>query len=273
MGEHWTDPGEAVDRIVLAGDRHAADPLALAAGVAGKALVPIAGRAMLTHVIGTLTDWPRKGRLIVVAPDSEAYRQAAATGGADAQEQLVWMAPAASLMGSVRRALTRVRSSRCLLLTADHVLLDTAWLEQLLAAKAARTASLAVGLADWHEVRARFPGSRRTRYRFSDFAACGTNLFLLNDRSGVERILDHWRTVEQQRKKPWRIVSMLGWGNLSRYLAGRLSLEDAFSALSARLEARVQPVRVPDPLAAVDVDSPSDLALVEQVLAERAAAS
>lgn len=270
MAEHWIDSSETVDRIVLAGDRRQQDPLAVSAGVAGKALVPVAGRAMLTRVLETLAAWPRAGRVIVVAPDSPAYRQAADAGCGCAADSLVWVEPAESLMGSVRRALSFVQSNRCLLLTADHVLLDTAWLEHLLTSDAARQASLAVGLADWHQVMARFPGSRRTRYRFSDHAACGTNLFLLNERSGVDRILDQWQQVEQQRKKPWRIVSMLGWGNLSRYLAGRLSLDDAFSALSARLGATVQPILVTDPLAAVDVDSAADLALVEQVMARKA---
>lgn len=270
MAERWTDPNAAVDRIVLAGDRRADDPLAVAAGVAGKALVPVAGQTMLTHVIRTLTRWPRNGRVIVVANDSPAYRQAAAEGAECAADGLIWVEPAESLMASVGRALNHSRSERCLLLTADHVLLDSAWLDHLLTEADPRTASLAVGLADWHQVMARFPGSRRTRYRFSDRAACGTNLFLLNERSGVNRILDQWQQVEQQRKRPWRIVSMLGWANLSRYLAGRLSLDDAFSALSAKLGATIEPVHLADPLTAVDVDSAADLALVERVLAERA---
>lgn len=271
MDAPWTDPDEAVDRIVLAGDRRRGDPLAVAAGVAGKALVPVAGRPMLSHVTRTLTAWSRKGQVIVVAPDSEAYRRAADAGAPGAADRLVRVAPGRSLTDSVRQALSRVRSKRCLLLTADHVLLDQAWLEQLLAADASRAATLTVGLADWHQVMARFPGSRRTRYRFSDFAACGTNLFLLNDQRGAQSILGHWQQVEQQRKKPWRIVSLLGWGNLSRYLAGRLSVDAAFSALSGRLGTQVRPVRVADPLAAVDVDNAADLALVEQILAERAA--
>lgn len=272
MDAPWTDPDEPVDRIVLAGDRRGGDPLAVAAGVAGKALVPVAGRPMLTHVIQTLSAWSRKGQVIVVAPDSEAYRGAADAGAPGEVDRLVRVAPGRSLTDSVGQALSRVRSRRCLLLTADHVLLDPAWLEQLLAADASPAATLTVGLADWHQVMARFPGSRRTRYRFSDFAACGTNLFLLDDRGGgAESILRQWQQVEQQRKKPWRIVSLLGWGNLSRYLAGRLSVDDAFLALSERLGTRVRPVRVADPLAAVDVDNAADLALVEQVLAERAA--
>ncbi|MEE4637803.1 MAG: nucleotidyltransferase family protein [Wenzhouxiangella sp.] len=271
MAEHWTDSSGSVDRIVLAGDRRPDDPLAVSAGVSGKALVPVAGQAMLAHVVRTLMTWPRRGRVIVVAPDHQAYRKAAEEGAGGAADGLVWVEPAPSLTGSVSRALSCVRSPRCLLLTADHVLLDSAWLEHLLAADVARNASLAVGLADWNAVMARFPGSRRTRYRFSDHAACGTNLFLINERAGVDRILAQWNKVEQQRKKPWRIVSMLGWGNLSRYLAGRLSLDEAFSSLSSKLGAQVQPILVPDPLAAVDVDSVADLALVEQVLAQRAA--
>jgi hypothetical protein len=63
--------------------------------------------------------------------------------------------------------------------------------------------------------------------------------------------------------------SLLGWANLARFLAGRLALDPAFEALSRSVGVRVRPVLLDDPLAAVDVDSPADLALVEQVLAER----
>ncbi|MFP4207529.1 MAG: NTP transferase domain-containing protein [Wenzhouxiangella sp.] len=258
-----------MDCIVLAGDRSNADPLAVAAGVPGKALVPVVGKAMLGHVIETLADWARVGRIILVAPDRPAYWQTALDAAGARASDLVRVTPASSLIDSVERALAQSRSSRSFLLTADHVLLDTAWLEDVLSRQGPRPASLAVGLADWHRVMARFPGSRRTRYRFSDQAACGTNLFLLNDPVGVGRILALWREVEQQRKKPWRIIALLGWANLSRYLAGRLSLEEAFRALSARVGTPIEPVLIDDPLAAVDVDSPDDLALVEQVLAGR----
>lgn len=255
-----------IDVIVLAGDRGPDDPLAVSAGVAGKTLVPVAGVAMLTRVLGTLSSWERLNRLILVASTDSAYRQAV-TESALSADRLLWVEPAASLSDSVEKALQAAGPGRPLIMaTADHPLLDPAWLESLLGSDA--NADLCIGLAQWQSVMARFPGSRRTRYRFSDASVCGTNLFLFRDRR-ADDILATWRRVEQERKRPWRIISLLGWANLARFLAGRLSLDRAFKALSASVGVRVRPVLLADPLAAVDVDSLADLALVEQVLAER----
>lgn len=262
MAPPLTEPRDRVDVVLLAGDRGPADPLAAAAGVAGKALVPVAGTPMLTRVLRALADWGGSARVVLVAPDSAAYRKAAA----EAKIELVWVEPAASLVGSVQAGLAETCSRRRLLLTADHALLEGAWLDELLAAAEQQPASVLVGLADWARVMKRFPGSRRTRYRFRDCCVCGTNLFVLNDRDGVGRVLGKWRQVERERKKPWKIISLLGWRNLGRYLAGRLRLEAGFAALSDRVGAEVRPVLMDDPLTAVDVDSPADLALVEPVV-------
>ena len=62
--------------IVLAGDRGPDDPLALQARVAGKTLVPVAGTAMLTRVLKTLSEWERLGQVVVVAPGLADYQQA-----------------------------------------------------------------------------------------------------------------------------------------------------------------------------------------------------
>lgn len=268
---------QRVDIVVLAGDRGPDDPLARQAGVPGKALVPVAGRSMLERVLATLQAWPRRGRVILVAPEHPDYRAAAVAAGFVAADDasdgsdsgLVWVAPAASLVDSVRAGLAACSSEPSLLLTADHALLDAAWLDELLAAVERQPATAVfVGVADWAAVMARFPGSRRTRYRFSDISICGTNLFALR-RAGSERLLEVWRQVEQQRKRPWRIVALLGLGNLASYLAGRLSRQAAFAGLSARIGVPIQAVDMRDPLTAVDVDSLSDLALVDGVLSER----
>lgn len=260
--------GSSVDVILLAGDRGPEDPLAVAAGVAGKTLVPVAGCSMLAHVTTTLLRWPRLGRLILLAPTSAPYQQAMAAVQRTLGERLCWLKPEDSLYRSIEAALAVPPTQPCLLLTADHVLLNPAWLDSLLAAPVEDQA-LTLGLADWDAVMQRFPDGRRTRYRFRDRSLCGTNLFVLHQLDGVGRILKVWRSVERERKKPWRIVSLLGWGNLGRYLAGRLDSAQAFALLSARLGAGIQPLLIDDPLAAVDVDSPADLTLVERVLAER----
>ncbi|MFC6477754.1 hypothetical protein ACFQDN_16285 [Pseudomonas asuensis] len=79
-----------------------------------------------------------------------------------------------------------------------------------------------------------------------------------------------WRRIEQERKRPWRVITgALGWTAVLRYLAGTLTLEQALSRLSHKLDMRIGAVVLPFAEAAVDVDTPADRQLVETILAER----
>ena len=75
-----------------------------------------------------------------------------------------------------------------------------------------------------------------------------------------------WRRVEQERKRPWRLVRAFGLRPLFAYLFGRLTLDDAMVRASGVIGARVAAVRLPFAEAAIDVDKPADLALVEAIL-------
>ncbi len=58
--------------ILLAGQRPGADPLASHFGQTWKALVPVAGEAMLSRVAKTLLAAPSIGRVVVMAQAPEA---------------------------------------------------------------------------------------------------------------------------------------------------------------------------------------------------------
>jgi len=249
--------------IVLAGDRGTDDPLAQQAGVAGKTLVPINGIPMLTRVLATLSEWPRADRIVVVAPPNSDFDKAIER--AEVSHPLTVIAPATSPCSSVAAALEALGGSRPVtLVTADHPLLKIAWLDQMCVRGAE---DLRVGLVDHAGVRARFPNSRRTRYRFADRELGGTNLFQFRTLA-ADAILETWRRVERERKTPWKVISLLGLGNLLRFAAGRLHSDHAFKALSERVGLRIDYRLIDDPLTAVDVDSPADLHLVESLIRE-----
>ena len=52
--------------LVLAGSRPGADPLLEGTGLTSKALLPIAGKPMLAHVLEALDDSPEVGAITVV---------------------------------------------------------------------------------------------------------------------------------------------------------------------------------------------------------------
>jgi len=252
--------------VVLAGDRGPGDPLAAAAGVPGKVLVPIAGRSLLARVLDAVAGFAPGARVLVVCPGHVAYQRELDAQHAIRCERI---APAAGPAASVGGALEQVDpATPVLLVTGDHPLIEPAWLQMLRAGAARNVADAAVGVADFDSVSRAYPGNRRTHYRFADRGVCGTNLFWFRTARG-RRVVEAWQAFERDRKRPWRIVGRLGWINLFRYLLGRLSLEAAMAALSSRFDATLVAIRLDAPEAAVDVDTPADLALVERILAAR----
>jgi len=260
--------------IVLAGDRGADDPLCRAAGVPAKALVPVGGQPVLLRVLDALASIVDSGCRVVSGPRAEALVNGEVSlTDALAERGWTWRAPASSPALSALEAVTGVLTENSaaapvLLTTADHALLSPALIAEFLTgARRAQTegADLAVGFVPLARVRARFPHARRTPLPFSDGAVCTCNLFVLltpNARS----VIDLWRAVERDRKSPWKVVRLLGPLTLLRFLLRRLTLSKALARLSRVAGARVAPVMLSDPLAAVDVDSVADWRLVQSVL-------
>jgi CTP:molybdopterin cytidylyltransferase MocA len=254
--------------VVLAGDRGPSDPVATHCGVSGKALAPVAGRAMLTRVLDTLAATPIDGRVVVVCPPSAAYDRTIAASRLP-PERLRQVPPGGSPSASAAAAFAVLPpGAEVLLVTADHPLLQAGWLLALLEQARAIQAEVATALAPLEIVQQRYPRSRRTRLAFSDGAMCGTNLFVF--RSDAARgITTLWQQIELQRKRPWRIVAWLGPFNLLRYLLGKMSRGRAFELLSARAGLDVRAIVLDDPGAAVDVDTVEDFVLVESILEGR----
>jgi CTP:molybdopterin cytidylyltransferase MocA len=79
---------------------------------------------------------------------------------------------------------------------------------------------------------------------------------------------DFWRRVEQQRKKPLRVIGALGWITVLRYILGRLSLDQSLRQLSGRLGVNAGTVLLPYAQAAIDVDTVADWQFVQKITKE-----
>jgi GTP:adenosylcobinamide-phosphate guanylyltransferase len=259
--------------IVLAGDRGPDDPLCQAAAVPAKALVPVGGTPVLVRVLDTLESFGVSGSRIVSGPAAAALDTAPALAARLQRGGWRWLAPAQSPASSALAAVGAAPAGAPMLLTTgDHALLTPAMLDTFWrgAEAAARdtAAEFAVGFVPLVRVQARFPGARRTALRFRDVEVCTCNLFaLLAPAAG--RVLELWRRVEQDRKRPWRLVRLLGPWVLVRFLLNRVTLAEALDRLGRLAGARISPVLLNEPEAAVDVDSVADWELVEKTVAAR----
>ena len=173
---------------------------------------------------------------------------------------------------SAARSPTRSRSPgrRLLVTTADHALLDPAMLEHFLAR--GRSDRRRRRRRRWRRRRRSRPATRdtkRTYLRFRDGGYSGANLFLLRTAAAGQGIA-FWRA---HRARPqgspggWRARS--GRRSLLTYLLRLCTLAQAMALVSRRLGARVAAIAIPIAEAAIDVDKPADLDLVESILTRR----
>jgi hypothetical protein len=82
--------------------------------------------------------------------------------------------------------------------------------------------------------------------------------------------IEQWRSVEQDRKKGWRVLGALGPVLLLGALLRLRTLDQSIAAVGRRLGLNARAVLLSKPLAAVDVDKPVDHAIVEAILAGKA---
>ncbi len=240
--------------LVLAGSRGGVDPVAAYAGVSHKGLIDLDGVTLIARVLSALRGAGLKR--IGVSTNDQAVCDAVA-----GQAEIVAAADGPSQ--SVRLGADHM-GTPLLVATSDHALLQPQWVAQFLA-DAPKDCDIAILLAPERLVQAAAPGTKRTYLKFADGRYSGCNLFLLRNQDALKAI-DFWRRVEALRKQPWRIALMIGPGFLLAYLAGRMTLAQTVARLGIKAGVRAAAVISMYGLAAVDVDKPSDLDLVRELL-------
>jgi CTP:molybdopterin cytidylyltransferase MocA len=244
--------------LILAGDRGPADPVARGAGVAHKAFAPVAGRAMIAHVIDALRAVPEIGEIAVSLP-----------GGAPDPGGVLRLDAEAGPSASALAAFDRL-GPPLLVTTADHPLLTPGMVGALLAAAEETGADALAGVCPRATAEAARPGARRTWLRFADGEVSGSNLYALAA-PPARGAIALWQRIEAERKRPARIARLLGPGLLLSYLAGRLDRAGAARALGRAAGCRAAFAVIDQPDASHDVDRPEDLAFAEARLSARRA--
>jgi GTP:adenosylcobinamide-phosphate guanylyltransferase len=259
-------PNMPFTAIVLAADRESSNPVARAAGAPCKSLTPVGGIPMVLRVLDALDNAQYISGCILSGPPQSIIDQHGGLRTLISSGKIQWMQNQSSPSSSTVSVLKSLPpETPTLVTTADHALLSSQIVDYFCSEAFKTGCDIVAGLALYEQVRAAFPETRRTATKFSDARYCSCNLFAFLTPRG-RRIAELWRKVEHQRKKPWRIINLLGWMAVIRYVLGTLSLAQALQRLSRRLEVNAAAVILPFPEAAVDVDTVSDWKFVEDII-------
>jgi GTP:adenosylcobinamide-phosphate guanylyltransferase len=245
--------------IVLAGSRPGRDAFAESFGTDLKALIPLAGEAMVRRPVKALLASDSVARVIVM---SQAPERIAAELPEDLRIAVM------ESQGTIAATLLNLCDDASvgwplLVTTADHALLDSATVDEV--CRGASEADLAIGVVERSNLMRRLPSTRRTWLKFRGGAYTGANLFALRS-PAVAPAIELWRAAEQDRKKGWRLLSLFGPAVLLGAGLRLLSIDDVLARVGRKLGLAVKAIRLSNPIAGVDVDKAEDHALAEAVL-------
>ena len=249
--------------VLLAGSRPQGDPLAQSMMIRHKALIPVAGEPMVLRPLNALLASPQVSDVIVLTQDPEDLRSVL-PGEARVSLRASQRTIAATIAGLIA---DHSLAFPVLVTTADHALLDAAMIAEF-TSKAAG-ADLAIGVVERKPLMARFPQAKRTWLSFRGGSYSGANLFAF----GSPRVLpaiEQWRSVEQERKKGWRVLAAVGPALLLGAVLKLRTLQQSVEAVGRKLGLSIRPIEMSNPLAAIDVDKAEDHKLVEAILAGKA---
>lgn len=251
-----------IPAIVLAGSRPGPDPLLTGSGVATKALLPIAGQAMLVHVVKALRASPKVGAITILAQNSA---ELAAEPGLAGLADLHFADSGQGISSSLAAALPP-GDDPLLVTTADNVLLTPTMIAEFL--RGAEDSDVAVAMVERDVLLARYPESKRTWLKFRGGWWSGANMFRLRGRR-VLPLLDFWGRIERDRKKGLKIVAAFGPWLLIGALLRLFTIQQGVARAGLRFGLNAKVVPMSEPEACIDADKPSDIELIEAIFAAR----
>lgn len=248
--------------IVLAGSRPGRDAFAEVHGTDLKALIPIGGEPMVRRPVRALLAAEDIGEIIVLSQAPERIAQVLP------EDPRITFRKSDATIATTMLELCFDKKTNwpVLVTTADHALLDTEMIDEFCACA---DGDITLGVVERATLLRRFPDAKRTWVKFRGGAYTGANLFALRSPK-VAAAIELWRSVENERKKGWRVVSLLGPFVLVGTLLRLLSIDVALRRIGRKLGLDIRALRLSNPLAGVDVDKAADHELAEAILAGRA---
>ena len=249
--------------VVLAGSRPGRDRFAEQFGTDLKPLIPVAGEPMVCRPVRALLETKSVGKILVVSQSPDRIRAILPKN-----RRIEVRESQGTIAETIENLILKhVADFPMLVTTADHALLDSEMVSEFI--DYAEGVDLAIGVVEQQSLLARLPQSKRTWLRFRGGAYSGANLFAFGSIKALAAI-EQWRSVEQDRKKGWRVLAALGPVLVLGAALRLRTIHQAMSAVAGKLGMTARAIILSDPLAAVDVDKPVDHAIVEAILAGKA---
>jgi GTP:adenosylcobinamide-phosphate guanylyltransferase len=258
---------ERFDAIVLAGyDPERPHGLSAAHNEPHKVLIPVSGRPMLKRVLDALHATPRIDTCVVVGFETSPFAPDETMPG-----PVHYIANQGSIYNNLIAAFDDLGARQShdhhvLLVSADVPLLEAQHVSWFLDACEPGDKDLYMSIVEKEVMERTFPTSTRTYVPLREGRFCNGELFLARISAALYR-QDIYQDIIARRKSTLRQVQLLGPVLLLKFLFRRLTLADVLDFVRRRIKIEAAAVPLPFAETGMDVDKPSQLALVEDYLA------
>ncbi|HBT20692.1 MAG TPA: hypothetical protein DEA47_04960 [Peptococcaceae bacterium] len=249
-----------INAVVLAGGS-TSKKLRKHTGVESEALIPIGEHLMVEYVVKALEKTKFIDRIALVGPVKDLEKKYA-------QSSRVELVEAGST--AVKSVLNGVRAvgftEYVVIASSDIPLISPDALTDFIETCIKKgEADLYYPIIEKRVSESKFPGAHRTYVRLVEGTFTGGNVFLVRPEI-IEPRVEIAEKLIALRKSPLALCRLIGFSFIIKYLMGKLTLREAEEKFSQLLEIKGMAVQCNYPEIGMDIDKPSDLELVEQVL-------
>jgi GTP:adenosylcobinamide-phosphate guanylyltransferase len=257
--------------LVLAGRRSASlDPLAAKMGVSHKALVPVAGEAMVGRVLRIAAEAFPNSPLFVSVEDFAVIAGEPTVARLYAEGRLTPVGAEHHIVDSVVEA-SRTTGFPLLLCTADNVLMSVEGFRAIAETGSEPGVDGVVMMAEKQDILAAHPDGQRRFYAFRGGAYSNCNLFWLSGEHSFKAI-ESFRYGGQFAKRKRDAVRALGLTALFLYVSKLVTLDGMFRHFSRRFGINIRALVAKDGRLAIDVDNERTHRVAEEIIARETAA-
>lgn len=244
-----------IDVIILAGG----NPDQLDEHVSCKGLVPICAKPMVEYVVDTLRTCPPIRRIVAVMPDTGRGKWQAKVDDIVVND--------GNIVDNFAAAVQRLSGDRrVLVLSADIPLITCDSVLEYLKKCEPFDADLYYPIIRREAIEAEFPGVKRTYMGIREGTFTGGNVMLLNPQTILKnRAL--MESVFDARKSPLRLVRILGFGFIVKFLLRRLTIIELERKVSQIVGGTGKAVIVEHAEIGFDVDKQTDMQIATARLA------
>lgn len=249
-----------IDAIILAGSTNQGK-LRECSGETYEAMVQIAQKPMVSYVFHALKQSRLINKIVVAGPHEEM-------GGLFAHTEGVLLAPGGTTpIDSLLNALEVLKpKGNVLVATCDIPLLTADSVADFIKRCSKKHADVYYPIIPKEANDRHYPGVKRTYIKFKEGVFTGGNLFLINPEI-AEKCAVQARAFVEKRKSPVALARLVGWKFLVKFLMKKVTLQETEATASRVFGIKGAVIISPFPEVGIDVDKPSDLALVAEKIA------